>query len=93
MRTFDFERPSNQYGDISVDTALQGKMQEHREIERQIQEFTAAGNQIAVLPVGASGTSNGVYGSIAKHLNKVQKKKAAQLAAKLYDDSSDEEQE
>lgn len=91
--TFDFQRFANTYGDISVQTACQGKQHEHAEMERQLSEYLARGGKILTIPPGVSGTTNGVYGSIAKHLNKVQKKKAAKLAAKLYDDPSDEEQE
>lgn len=91
--TFDFQRFNNTYGDISVATACQGKQREHAEIDRQLAEYLARGNQIQTIPSGTSGATNGVYGPLAKHATKVQRQKAAKLAAKLYDDQPDEQQE
>lgn len=87
--TFDFQRQFNQFGDISVSTALQGKQAEHAEIDRQLSTFLASGKTITVIPFGQSGTIDGIYGALAK---RVTKNKRISVA-KLYDDNPEDEQE
>lgn len=77
------------YGEISVATALEGKQSEHAEIERHIREFLASGKTITVIPIGQSGTLDGVYGSLAARITKNKRNKVA----KMYDDNPEDEQE
>lgn len=87
--TFDFQRQFNQFGDISVATALQGKQAEHAEIDRHLSNFLASGKTITVIPTGQSGTIDGVYGALAKRVTKNKRSRTA----KLYDDNPEDEQE
>lgn len=61
------------------------RQSEHDAIESEIREFTERGGKIQSIPRGVSGTSDGLYGSMAHRFRKTKKPRIPDFPDEEFD--------